>query len=261
MEFKVHGSRGSIPISSSAAVKYGGNTSCYELVVGNFQIILDTGSGFRNLKLKPDKQKLILYSHWHHDHIQGLPFNSDIFVADNHMQICCALTTSRSSRNRLRSYFSGGYFPIDIINMLPNIKFMNFNEVKKCLTPTIKLEFINLDHPGGSAGYAITTKEKKLVYLCDNEFHKDRLEELSDFVEGADLVVWDGMYTEKELENKKGWGHSSIEQAQYFYKMTKIKKLMITHHEPSRTDTFLDKISNSLPEGIFLSRDGYTIEL
>ena len=51
---KMHGVRGSIPQPKNTS-KYGGNTSCYELVTDDFQIILDTGTGFQDVIL--DRQK------------------------------------------------------------------------------------------------------------------------------------------------------------------------------------------------------------
>ena len=104
MELNIYGCRGSIPSSSPNTVRYGGNTSCYEILVHNKQIILDTGSGFRNLRLQTDRSKIILYSHWHHDHIQGLPFNSDLFIKENSVTICSALATKRPFRNTLQTY-------------------------------------------------------------------------------------------------------------------------------------------------------------
>ena len=78
MIVKMHGVRGSIPQPNGTS-KYGGNTSCYELVTDDFQIILDTGTGFQDVILDRQKTTIILYGHFHHDHIQGLPFNLGVF--------------------------------------------------------------------------------------------------------------------------------------------------------------------------------------
>jgi phosphoribosyl 1,2-cyclic phosphodiesterase len=78
MKITLHGCRGSIAVSSKEFIKYGGYTSCYELRAGNTQIILDTGTGFQNVSFQKDSKKVILFSHLHHDHIQGLGFNSEI---------------------------------------------------------------------------------------------------------------------------------------------------------------------------------------
>ena len=79
MLIKLHGTRGSIPQPADTS-KYGGNTSCYEVLTDDMQIILDTGTGFQNVPLDTKRTSIILYSHFHHDHIQGLPFNGSVFA-------------------------------------------------------------------------------------------------------------------------------------------------------------------------------------
>ena len=66
---------------------------------------------------------------------------------------------------------------------------------------------------------------------------------------------------DKDLIDKKGWGHSSIEQGAEFFNKVNCKKMLITHHAPERTDSELDKINSELPDGIELAFDGMTIEI
>lgn len=261
MELNVYGCRGSIPSSSKATVRYGGNTSCYEIVTDNYQLVLDTGSGFRNLRLQPEKAKIILYSHWHHDHIQGLPFNADLFNQNNLIIICSALSTKRLFRNTLQTYFSGGYFPVDIVKHLSNLTFTNFNELQDQLLPELNLNWLELNHPGGAAGYSIKSNVGKITYLCDNEYENSQFDELKRFSEGSDIVIWDGMFTEIESLEKQGWGHSTIEQAIKFYKDSNLKKLLIAHHDPNRTDAELDELSDTLPQGVEFAYDGMKVKI
>ena len=69
------------------------------------------------------------------------------------------------------------------------------------------------------------------------------------------------MFTEKELESKTGWGHSSIEQGVEFFSDANCGKIIISHHAPFRTDAELDRIEKSLPEGFHLAKDGQVLEL
>ena len=261
MQVNVHGCRGSIPSCSEETVGYGGNTSCYEIRFDNFQLIIDTGSGFRTVKLDPNLEKVILYSHWHHDHIQGLPFNSDIFNSANEIALCSALSTKRPFRHTLQTYFSGGYFPVDIVTVLKNLKFFNVSELQQKFKTDFKLDWLELNHPGGSAGYSVHYQDKKFCYLCDNEYETSQLEALADFCESADLVIWDGMFTNDELTQKKGWGHSSIEQAIDFFEAANVSKVLISHHDPSRTDVKLDNLARSLPEGVDFAKDGMSVSI
>ena len=242
---KMHGVRGSIPQPKNTS-KYGGNTSCYELVTDDFQIILDTGTGFQDVILDRQKTTIILYGHFHHDHIQGLPFNLGVFSHQEDIYLASGLVNRHVLKNLIQTYFSGGYFPVDIVTILKQLKFTNYSTLKRKLASKCKLNMIELNHPGGCMGYSFETAKGKFCYLLDNEYLATQLDSLLKFVKGSRLVLWDGMFTEKELELREGWGHSSIERACIFAEQADIRELIITHHSPSRTDDELDQLSKSL---------------
>lgn len=242
---KFHGTRGSV-LQPNNTVRYGGHTSCYEVVTDEFQIILDTGTGFQDVTIDPDRITIILYSHFHHDHIQGLPFNFGIFSQSDDIHIASSLAQKSALRTLIQTYFSGGYFPIDVVVMLKHLKFANFSSIKKLMASSSVLETFELNHPGGSMGYSIQGDGRKMAYLLDNEYKPDQLEGLLKFVDGANCVLWDGMFTESELEYRAGWGHSSMEEACKFAERANIDRLVITHHSPGRTDDELDALGQSL---------------
>ena len=124
----------------------------------------------------------------------------------------------------------------------------------------VAIETLKLKHPGGSHGYSLTRGNKKFVFLCDNEFTNSQSKELRDFSKNADIVIWDGMFTEEELRTKAGWGHSSIEQGVEFFSDSNCGKIIISHHAPSRTDAELDMIEKKLPDGFYLAKDGQVLE-
>lgn len=246
MLIKLHGTRGSIPQPAETS-KYGGNTSCCEVLTDDMQIILDTGTGFQNVQLDTNRTSIILYSHFHHDHIQGLPFNGSVFAHQEDIFLSSALVNRSVLRNLIQTYFSGGYFPVDIVTILKQLKFSNISTIQKMLAPNLSLEVFELNHPGGSMGYSLQSSRGKFTYLLDNEYLEEQLPFLLKFVERSDFVLWDGMFTDHELANgRKGWGHSSIEQACSFAELAEIKKLAISHHSPARTDQELDMLSETL---------------
>ena len=245
MFVKLHGTRGSIPQPNETS-KYGGNTSCYEIITDDHQIIFDTGTGFQNVALDRNRTTVIIYGHFHHDHIQGLPFNLDVFAHQEDIYLSSGLVNRQVLKNLIQTYFSGGYFPVDIVNILKQLKFLNCSTVQRKLSPEIALEMIELNHPGGCMGYSLKTESGKFSYLLDNEYNADQLDSLLRFVDGSYLVMWDGMFTEKELEDRQGWGHSSIEQACIFAEQANLEQLRISHHSPSRTDAELDELSKML---------------
>ena len=104
---------------------------------------------------------------------------------------------------------------------------------------------MNLNHPGGAVGYSVTSKTKKIVILLDNEFTDIQKNKLVKFCKNADLIIWDGMFTDSELTTKQGWGHSSIEEAIRFTELSKVKRTLICHHAPDRTDEKIDAIKRT----------------
>jgi phosphoribosyl 1,2-cyclic phosphodiesterase len=261
MRLITHGCRGSIPNPSKEMQKYGGNTTCFELQFDRFQIFFDTGSGFQNASLESSKEILILFSHFHHDHIQGLAFNKYLLAPRIKTSISSALVNSENLNKIVRDYFSGAYFPLDLFENLKNVTFLDFTATQKRLGEHFRIEAIKLAHPGGSFGYSVQTDNKKFVFLGDNEFTTSQSEELKKFIEKADIVIWDGMFTKKELQSKGGWGHSSIEQGIDFLSNVNCGEIIISHHAPYRTDSELDKINQSLPHGFHLAKDGHVLEL
>ena len=261
MKIILHGCRGSIALSSKEFIKYGGYTSCYELMAGNTQVIFDTGTGFQNVSFQKASKKIILFSHLHHDHIQGLAFNSDIFNPSCNIVLSSALYEATELRNKIHTVFSGCYFPLDLTDELKNLKFQNFFALVKNNKDNILIESCEMNHPGRSFGYSITHENKKFVYLSDNEFEHWQLTKLCDFCENSDVILWDGMFTDKDLIDKKGWGHSSIGQGVEFFNKINCKKMLITHHAPGRTDYDLDKLSAGLPDGIELAYSGMIIAI
>ena len=261
MKLKTHGCRGSIPNPSKEMLRYGGNTTCFELNMDDFQVFFDTGSGFQNAVLDNNKQIIIFFSHFHHDHLQGLAFNKYLIKAEKKICICSALVNAGKLKKIIRRYFSGDFFPLDLFDNLDNVTFSNFIDIQTMVSGELKIETIKLNHPGGSFGYSVTRNNKKCVFLCDNEFTTSQADELKMFVEKADLVIWDGMFTEEELQVKTGWGHSSIQQGIDFFSNLNCGEIIISHHAPYRTDAELDIIEQSLPTGIQLAKDGQVLKL
>ena len=145
-----------------------------------------------------------------------------------------------------------------------NFNIMNFDTFKAAAIDFFTIEKISLCHPGGSSGYKISANKKSIVYALDHEFglDKDIDNSLLKIASNSDVVIWDGMYTMQEIKDKKGWGHSSIEDGVIFHKKSKAKKLFISHHAPERSDKDLDSMSKTmLPKGVFFAKENQKIKL
>lgn len=243
----IHGTRGSIPTPDLRMSKYGGNTSCFEIETEKSRVFIDAGTGFVSAEFNNDNKKVfILFTHLHHDHIQGLLFNPRLFQKVNNMILSSALLGGSSLRRCLTNYFSPPFFPPNVFKSLNHLNFINFDKVRTLLQKEVEVASIDLRHPGGAVGYSFCKGKKKIIILLDNEFEKTQEADLIDFCWEADLLIWDGMFTDGEIVNKKGWGHSTIEQAECFARKSNVGRVVICHHAPSRTDIDIDMIKGSL---------------
>ena len=264
MEIIFHGVRGSTPTSHIDFLKYGGNTTCTEVRSERFQFIFDAGTGFQNLEILEDRPVFLFFSHFHYDHIQGLPFNGQIFNPSNSVTISSGLVNSEQLKHVFTRAFQPMYFPIPLVETLKNLLFNEFSDVKNQLKDTCKIESISLYHPGGAAGYIIEEDNKKICIFLDHEYgenvgvDKNMLEVSQD----CDFVIWDGMFLDNELATKKGWGHSSVEQAISFFERNHCKRIAIAHHAPHRTDEILKELENNLPDDkIFFASEKLRVKI
>ena len=240
--------RGSIPIAKASHLHFGGNTICSEFSTDKVQIFLDAGSGFINANISHDRPVIILFSHFHHDHIQGLLFNKDLFSDNANVFLSTSLCSKTELSEVLDRYYGGRLFPEEFEKMAKKINFLEFSEIQSVTGNETEVLSLALHHPGGCSGYRINSSSFSVSNLLDNEYFDGQKPALCDFVTGSDLVIWDAMYTDRELKEKIGWGHSSMEQGLRFAEVAKIVRMALNHHCPTRTDEQLLSIQN-LNEG------------
>ena len=248
LSIMIHGVRGSIPTTGESFSKYGGNTTCFEIETEDSQIFIDAGTGFSSASIGKHKKKVyLLFTHLHHDHLQGLLFNPRLFARNQEIIVSSALMDGVKLKQHLAEYFSPPFFPPSIFSCMKCLNFLDFDHFIMQKSLDLIVECISLKHPGGAFGYSFKSGSKKVVIALDNEFDLDQEGDLLEFCENADILIWDGMYTNEEMTSKKGWGHSTIEQAIYFTKKSSVKKTIICHHSPTRSDDEIDTIRDNLP--------------
>ena len=250
-ELKLHGVRGSIPCVGPDFVKYGGDTTCIEIETDKLKLIFDAGTGFRNVKLKENEKPVYLFfSHFHHDHISGLAHNPALHQPDCPISLTTALTSKVELRNTLKKFYSERFFPVDFLDLYSHVNFADFSHIKSLLSENIEISQMQLEHPGGAAAYRVSQGDSSIVLLFDNEYETCNKEMLFEFCDKATMVLWDGMFTEKEYPEKKGWGHSTVEQALEFSQDGNLDNILICHHSPNRRDADIDQIAANLPNSI-----------
>jgi phosphoribosyl 1,2-cyclic phosphodiesterase len=262
MKVKFHGVRGSVPVSGPAFAKFGGHTTCIEVSTPSAQVIIDAGSGFQNVPISPDRPVVLLLSHFHHDHIQGFAFNRELFHPASRVFVTSALCGPAAVRAHLQAYFSGAYFPVDLLASLPHLRFIDFQDITTVIGGDLCITTIPLRHPGGCSAYKIATSKTRLCCLLDNEYDTGQQANLDEFCHDADLMVWDGMFRADELVRFTGWGHSSIEQGIAFLQASTCRRLAITHHAPGRTDAQLQSFQQEFTHpGLSFAHQTQVIEL
>lgn len=253
MKIKLGGVRGSIPTTDPAMAYYGGNTSCAQVSEDGFQLLLDGGSGIQRLASVDQGISTnridILLTHLHIDHIQGLGFFKPLFDADREVHVWGPGSSSHTLHSRLSRYLSEPLFPVGIRDLPCRLILHDIENSSFEIGPfTVQSSFVI--HPGPTLGYRINGKHSSFTYLPDHEpaLGRDGIIADEKWISGfdlahnTDLLLHDAQYSELEYQSKKGWGHTSFEDAARFALMTCAKHLLLAHHDPSRKDAQLNEL-------------------
>jgi phosphoribosyl 1,2-cyclic phosphodiesterase len=273
------GVRGSTPAPGANFIRYGGNTSCVALAHDGAaapSLVLDAGTGLSTLSRALGNQPFhgsILLGHLHWDHTHGLPFFSfglqpgttaDVHVPSQHADGAEAL---------LGRILSPPHFPVTPSQLAGEWRFLDIDEGQKEIEGFTVLAR-DIPHPGGRTfGYRVTDGRGTIAYMSDHwpislgpgpdglgEYHDNALE----LADGVDLLIHDSQYTAAEFPERWGLGHSAIEYAAGLARRAGVKRLMLFHHDPARTDDELDEIVADMQRGdvpVTAAAEGLTVEL
>jgi len=247
------GVRGSTPTLERETWRYGGNTPCLELTVpGGTRFILDCGTGLRMLgnhwtQLSQGQpiEAHVLVTHYHWDHIQGIPFFHPFFDAQNkfHFYSFQSKYLGRDSLKQvLQAQLASPYFPVDASMMCAP---RNYNEVAGGDSWEIhgtKITTCWLHHPQGCLAYRVDTSVGSIVYATDNETGVPEFDDnLKSLAHGADVIIYDSQYSPEQLaSSRRGWGHSSWLEGVKIVREAKIGNLILFHHDPDSKDKMVD---------------------
>lgn len=251
MRLKFWGVRGSTPTPERRNSGYGGNTPCLEVRMDNGTlIILDCGSGLRTLGKSLTREfgeepivAHVFLTHFHWDHIQGIPFFDPLYRKGNFFFFHAAAQTGSEIRKAVGGQMVAPYFPVDMSIMQALRNFddignepLNVNSARIACTP--------MNHPQGCVAYRIEGDGAALVYATDTEpgskIHDQNIRKIA---EGADLLVYDCQYTPEQLCNgKKGWGHSSWVEGVTIAREAGVQHLLLFHHDPDHSDAVVDRL-------------------
>ena len=264
------GVRGSIPVPDSRFARYGGNTSCVEVRCGDTALVFDAGTGLRalgSLLVHEGHSELDLFlSHSHIDHVVGLPFFACAYQPGNTLRVWSGHQAPQdgTTESAVRSLMSSPLLPITPEVFPADVSFRDFAP-GDALSPAagVTVRTARLNHPGGATGYRVEHGGRSICYVTDTEHNPGSPDaNILALAAGADILVYDAMFTDEELPRHRGWGHSTWEEGARLSRAAGVATYAIFHHAPERDDEALDRIgaeARRMFPGSVVAREGMVL--
>lgn len=261
MKVRLWGARGSLPDAGQHLVRYGGNTSCVQIVGSDgTHLVLDAGTGTRRLGVSMAdtcKRIDVLLTHFHMDHVQGLGFFAPMFNPEAEVRIWGPPSTTMSLHQRLTRYLSPPLFPLRLRDFDCELTLRDAPRGAFAIGE-LEVEADLVCHPNPTLGYRITDGRSTVVYLPDHEValgcpdfpYSVEWTSGYDLARGADLLIHDTQYDDDEYLEHVGWGHCSLSQSVTFAELVGAKRLVTFHHDPSHDDDSLDGLVANAKEQV-----------
>ena len=270
-QLRFWGVRGSYAAPFKTHLGIGGNTSCVEIRSGDYLLVCDAGTGIiplGNELIQQDKirEMLIILTHYHWDHVCGLPFFVPAFVSDWKINFFGPGDSPKLIEEHVSAQMQAPYFPVGTETWLAETNYLTPENDGFQYGP-MKIDFSNVHHPGITYGYKIEVNNKTIVYASDNEcmfieksvkhrsnefneeehelykemIHEEHQSELN-LIQDADILIHDAQYTPDDYDKKRGWGHSCYIDTINTAIDANVKELYLFHHDPNYNDTTMEAI-------------------
>ncbi len=271
LQVKFLGVRGSTPTPRADRLAFGGNTSCIEIrAAGEDVVVIDGGTGIIGLgdSLAQEaggrpRSVHVLLTHFHWDHIQGLPFFAPLYDPKTRFHFYSE-RPSATIEEILEGQMSRPYFPVPFEQVAAKREFSDTRgeEIK---IGAARIRSFPINHPQGACGYRVEANGAAVVHVCDHEHGDPRIDEgIRKQAHGADVLIYDAQYTPEEYAGKSGWGHSTYAEATKLARECGVGQLVLFHHDPGRDDDGVRAIVATARKGFentAAAQEGWTINL
>lgn len=276
---RFHGTRGSVPTPDAANACTGGDTSCVEILHDGGRVILDAGTGIRRLNraITPADYAAgidIFLTHFHWDHVQGLPFFAPLRDPAAHVRVHAPCQDDMCLAELLGGGLAPVYFPVPY-HAFAALTTLHTVDDGPWVGVGVEVASMRVVHPSNTHAYRVRVDGVVVAYVPDNELGDSApgdsaYDALCSFVAGADLLVHDAMLTDAEYPAKRGWGHSTFGQALRLAEDAGVRELRFFHHDPDRDDVALEAIIEPIRDQVGergsglivnVARDGEAVRL
>lgn len=248
-KFVIRGTRGSMPVCGRQFLKHGGETTCFTFETNAGIVVVDSGTGISALnavltsitRLPPIT---VLFTHFHLDHIVGLPSFSAVYRSDADITFMADPARDDDWRASIRALVSGPYWPADILMSKSQKEYRDLPGRSGSMNVYgAEISWCPVFHPQRCLSYKVQTDDGSIVIATDHEHAPSDLSSgFLEFCRGADCLIYDAMYTPQEYVHKIGWGHGNWQQGVQLALEANVKELVLTHHDPNRTDEEIDRM-------------------
>jgi phosphoribosyl 1,2-cyclic phosphodiesterase len=247
------GVRGSFAMSGKEFLRYGGNTTCLELVTdAGSRLLIDLGTGATEAakdlmtgEFGHGTGKLpVLLTHTHLDHIQGLPFFTPFFIKGNTIRILGADPAGSSLKGTLQNQLAPHYSPLNgLENLAAGVSIETFFPGAELVIDDFEVTTAALPHGTmWTTGFRIKADNKIVAFLSDVEYpapHRPTREAFA-LAAGADLLIHDAMHDDAAYALARGWGHSPVSAGIHLGAAAGVGRIALSHHNPDATDATID---------------------
>lgn len=249
------GVRGSTPASGRRKLRFGTDTTCLRVDSRPGESVwLDLGSGARNLPV--GGKMLVLFTHYHQDHLCGLPSWRGLYRPDHEVVFAAPRMDRRTVRSVLSEWMAPPFWPLGLDRVPARVGFRTLESdgTRGIRWGGFRIRWTRVNHCGPCFAYRLDEEQTgaSLLFATDIEWMGSSRSDRESFLRlAADpappgLLLMDGQYTPREYVRKRGWGHSRWTDAVALYRMTGAARLGIVHLDPDKSDESLIRMEKNL---------------